>query len=90
MTRFSRLPTGMLPDSIQALQKRLKGLLSSADDQTNTAVSNMSFADWNWENLVLKLFILLQCMALNCIGCSLSTVPPSDQVAALLVSEIAG
>lgn len=43
--RFLRLPAGMLPDAIQALQKRLKSLLSSVEDQTNATVSNMNFLD---------------------------------------------
>ena len=35
----------MLPDIIQALQKRLKGLLSSTGDQASAAVSSVDFLD---------------------------------------------
>lgn len=64
---FSRLPAELLPNTIQSVQKRIKGLLSSSMDQTNAI-----------------------CMALNCIGCALSTLPPSEQVAKMLSDEVSG
>jgi hypothetical protein len=55
----------MLPDTIQALQKRLKGLLSSVEDQTNATVSNMSFLDLYIEDRFRKLGVNFHFVAVH-------------------------